>query len=122
MRLNDFTNKRSSRKTAATRQPIVVQNDAKVQQLQKHIEDLEQQLSTNIGLEDERDSAIRRKNSVEEGHSALSTENEQLTQQVMNAESLKPSMEKNSEREDKDAFKIIALGLTALAFAYATRG
>jgi len=47
---------------------------------------------------------------------------EQLTQQVMNAESLKPSMEKNSEREDKDAFKIIALGLTALAFAYATRG
>tara|TARA_R110000824_G_scaffold38277_2_gene117098 strand:- start:4259 stop:5275 length:1017 start_codon:yes stop_codon:yes gene_type:complete len=82
MRLNDFTNKRSSRKTAATRQPIVVQNDAKVQQLQKHIDDLEQQLSTNIGLEDERDSAIRRKNSVEEGHSALSTENEQLTQQV----------------------------------------
>ncbi len=45
-----------------------------------------------------------------------------LTEQVMNAESLKPSINNKGENKDKDAYKMIALALTALGFAYATRG
>ena len=82
MRLNDFTNKRSSIKSISNRTPIVVQNDSKIQQLQDRIYELEQQLSKNKGLMDERDTAIRRKNAVEEEQVRLRTENGQLTQQI----------------------------------------
>ena len=82
MRLNDFTNKRSSIKATSNRTPIVVQNDSKVQQLQNRIDELEQQISTNTGLLDERDAAIRKRGVIEEEQVNLRTENSTLTQQI----------------------------------------
>ena len=74
MRLNDFINKKPVVKNTQVRTPIVVQNDAKVQQLQTRISELEAQLQNQSDLSEQRDSAIRKKVSVEEEQSLIRNE------------------------------------------------
>ena len=98
MRLNDFINKKPVVKTTQVRTPIVVQNDAKVQQLQTRINELEAQLQNQSELSEQRDSAIRKKVSVEEEQSLIRNEHDESLHRITLLENTVTDYEKRLAR------------------------